>query len=50
MVTGTDEGATMVEYALLVTLIALALIGAVLVFSGALDDSFRRAADSLINA
>ncbi len=37
----------MVEYALLVTMIALALIAAVLVFSGALDASFRRAGESL---
>lgn len=36
-----DRGATIVEYALIVSLIAIALIGAIGVFSTALDGFFR---------
>ena len=44
-----ERGATMVEYGLLVALIAIALIGAILVLSGALDTLFNDAATGLEN-
>jgi pilus assembly protein Flp/PilA len=42
-----ERGATMVEYGLLVALIAILLIGAILYLSGALDALFREAGDAL---
>jgi pilus assembly protein Flp/PilA len=42
-----DRGATAVEYGLIVGLIAIALIGALGVASGALQDLFGRIADTL---
>ena len=42
-----DRGATMVEYGLLVALIAILLIGAILFPSGALDDLFNDAGDAV---
>jgi pilus assembly protein Flp/PilA len=44
-----ERGATMVEYGLLVALIAILLIGAILVLTGALDGLFRDAADEVSN-
>jgi Flp pilus assembly pilin Flp len=43
----TDEGAGIVEYLLLVLFIALALIVALVAFSGALGDAFSDAANSI---
>ncbi|MEE8485800.1 MAG: Flp family type IVb pilin [Acidimicrobiia bacterium] len=45
-----DEGASMVEYALLVSLIAMAAIGAVVFFGEALRDKYEAVADSVANA
>lgn len=42
-----DRGATMVEYGLLVALIAILLIGAILFLSGALDDLFNDAGEAV---
>jgi pilus assembly protein Flp/PilA len=44
-----ERGATMVEYGLLVALIAILLIGAILYLSGALDGLFRDAGDAVTN-
>jgi pilus assembly protein Flp/PilA len=44
-----ERGATMVEYGLLIALIAILLIGAILYLSGALDALFNRAGDELTN-
>ena len=46
-VTTKDEGATMVEYGLLVALIAIVLIVAIGVLSGGLTDIFERAGNEL---
>lgn len=45
-----DEGAGMVEYALLVSLIAMVAIGAVVFFGEALRDKYEAVADSVANA
>ena len=45
-----DEGAGMVEYALLVSLIAMVVIGAVVFFGEALRDKYEAVADSVANA
>jgi Flp pilus assembly pilin Flp len=42
-----DAGATMVEYGLLVALIAIFLIGAIAYLAGALDGLFRSAGDAV---
>jgi Flp pilus assembly pilin Flp len=47
--TPTDKGAGIVEYLLLVLFIALALIVALVAFSGALGDAFSGAANSIPN-
>jgi pilus assembly protein Flp/PilA len=44
-----ERGASMVEYVLLVALIALAVIGAVVFFGGELNSSFSDAGTSLSN-
>jgi len=46
-VTNKDEGATMVEYALLVALIAIALIAAIGLLSGAIGGAFTKAASEI---
>ena len=46
-VTTKDEGATMVEYALLVALIAIVLIAAIAVLSDGIGNVFKGAADSI---
>jgi Flp pilus assembly pilin Flp len=43
----TDEGATMVEYALIVAGIAIVLLVAIGVFSGALGNLFNRQSNTL---
>ena len=45
-----EDGAGMVEYALLVSLIAMVAIGAVVFFGEALRDEYEAAADSVANA
>ncbi len=45
--TKTERGASLVEYALLVALIAVACIAAVNVLSGGVDDTFSSAGNSL---
>ena len=42
-----EEGASMVEYALLIALIAVVAVAAVATFGGALSDEFDRIADSM---
>jgi Flp pilus assembly pilin Flp len=42
-----DRGATMVEYALMVTLLAIALIAAVVALKSSVSSSFSRAGSSL---
>lgn len=42
-----DEGATMVEYGILVALIAVFLIGAITIMRGALADLFNNVAANL---
>ena len=46
----TERGASMVEYILLVALIALAVIAAVVFMRGQLQDSFSNAGSKLSNA
>ena len=46
----TEQGASMVEYILLVALIALAVIAAVVFMRGQLSDSFSNAGSKLSNA
>jgi len=46
-VTNKDEGATMVEYALLVALIAIVLIAAITILSTGIGNVFKGAANSL---
>jgi Flp pilus assembly pilin Flp len=48
--TTTERGASMVEYILLVALIALAVIGAVSFLSGQINGSFNREGSSLSSA
>ena len=48
--TKDDTGASMVEYILLVALIALAVIGAVVFMRGHLNDSFSEAGSKVSNA
>lgn len=43
----TERGASLVEYALLVALIAVVCIGAISVLSGSIDDTFSKAGDSI---
>lgn len=45
-----DRGATMVEYSILVALIAVALVGAVLLFSDGVKGMFDDAATSMSQA
>lgn len=45
----SDSGATMVEYAFLVMLIALVAAAAAYALGGALNDFFLRARDCLVN-
>lgn len=45
-----EDGAGMVEYALLIALVALALIIAIGVFAGALSDSFSEAGSKVAEA
>ena len=45
-----EEGAGMVEYALLVALIGILLIGAIAVLTGAIDNVFNSAGDTLDGA
>lgn len=45
-----EEGATMVEYGLMVALIAIALIGTITLLKGGLDTVFKRANTELTNA
>ena len=45
-----EEGATMVEYALLVALIAVALIGGIGLLRGGIGNVFTTATNSLNNA
>lgn len=47
---GNQDGAGMVEYALLVSLIAMVAIGAVVFFGEALRDKYEAVADSVANA
>jgi len=44
-----EQGANLVEYILLVSLIAMAVIAAVVFFRGNLTDSFNRAGSKLSN-
>lgn len=44
---GSDEGATAVEYGLIVALIAVAIIGAVTLLGGSIDTMFRSAATAI---
>lgn len=44
-----EGGATAVEYALMVALIALVIIGAVFVLGGALDEEFTEVGESFAN-
>jgi pilus assembly protein Flp/PilA len=46
---GGDEGATAVEYGLMVALIAVVIIGAVIALGGALDDTFTEVGDQIEN-
>ena len=46
---GDERGASLVEYLLLVSLIAMAVIGAVIFLGGALHDSFNGAGSELSN-
>lgn len=46
---GRDDGATMVEYGLLMALIALAALTAVAVFSGGVSGLFETAGNSMIS-
>jgi pilus assembly protein Flp/PilA len=43
-----DRGASLVEYALLLALIAVVCIGAVTVFGSATGDSLSRSGDSIV--
>jgi pilus assembly protein Flp/PilA len=45
--TNTERGASMVEYVLLVALIALAVIAAVIFLGGQLNDKFSKAGSTL---
>jgi pilus assembly protein Flp/PilA len=45
-----DRGASLVEYALLLALIAVVCIGAVTFFGGSLDDSFSKSGSSIAAA
>lgn len=49
-ITAKEDGATMVEYALLVALIAIVLIAAIAILSGGIGDIFSRAGTTLSNA
>lgn len=49
-VAAKEEGATMVEYALLVALIAIALIAVIVVLRGGISSVFSRAATTLNQA
>lgn len=49
-VTRTDEGASMVEYALLLALIAVVCIGAVTMLGNSASDKFTTVGDSVSNA
>jgi pilus assembly protein Flp/PilA len=42
-----EEGATAVEYGIMVALIAVAIIGAVTALSGAIQDTFNTAAEQM---
>jgi Flp pilus assembly pilin Flp len=42
-----ESGATMVEYVLMVSLIAIALVAVILLFRGALSDNLEESADCL---
>lgn len=44
-----EEGATAVEYALMVALIAVVIIGAVFVLGGNLNETFEEVGDSIAN-
>lgn len=44
-----EEGATAVEYGLMVALIAVVIIGAVFLLGGNLEDTFTSVADSIEN-
>ncbi|MBE3088968.1 MAG: Flp family type IVb pilin [Actinobacteria bacterium] len=44
------EGATAIEYAILVTLIAIAIIGAVTLIRDAMIDAYTKAATALTNS
>jgi pilus assembly protein Flp/PilA len=46
----TERGASLVEYALLVALIAVVVIGAITLLGGAAEDTFSGVADSITNA
>jgi pilus assembly protein Flp/PilA len=48
--TNTERGASMVEYVLLVALIALAVIAAVIFLGGQLNDKFSKAGSTLNEA
>lgn len=42
-----ESGATMVEYVLMVSLIAIALVASIILFRGALSDNLDKSADCL---
>ncbi len=46
-VTGKDEGATAVEYGLMVALIAIVIIGAVTILGQNVSETFQSAADQM---
>ena len=46
-ITGGERGASLVEYALLVTLIAVAALVAITAFGGALSSEYSEFADSI---
>jgi pilus assembly protein Flp/PilA len=48
--TKTERGASLVEYALLVALIAVVVIGAVTLLGDTAEDTFSGVSDSLTNA
>ncbi|MBL7258528.1 Flp family type IVb pilin [Paractinoplanes lichenicola] len=48
LTTRSDEGATAVEYGLLVTLIAIALIAGATIFGGKISDLFTTVGNKLV--
>jgi pilus assembly protein Flp/PilA len=47
---GEDEGATMVEYGLMVVLIAIAAVGSVAIFGSALEQLYQNILDDIVAA